>query len=280
MPELAEVETIVRALASGGRGGPSILGYTIKDASFYWERTLAAPAVEDFQKRISGQRVIGVTRRAKFVVVQLTDDFLIVHLRMSGDLRVEPQWIPEPPVLKPHDRMVLIFTNGGALVFNDPRKFGKAWLVQQTEDLLGGLGPEPFDETLTGSLFYRMLHARSRHLKPLLMDQHFLAGLGNIYTDESLFQARLHPLTPSNALSMEQSSQLLTAIRSVLVEGINRNGASIDWVYRGGDFQNTFKVYQRDGEPCYNCSTIIKRIIVGQRGTHFCPNCQAGSSKI
>ena len=119
-----------------------------------------------------------------------------------------------------------------------------------------------------------MLHRRSRQLKPLLMDQRFIAGLGNIYTDEALHLAKLHPLAVSDQLTREESARLLAAIREVLGEGIRRNGASIDWVYRGGDFQNYFSVYGRAGSPCPNCGTPIERLVVGQRGTHICPNCQ------
>ncbi|HEX9019391.1 MAG TPA: zinc finger domain-containing protein, partial [Anaerolineaceae bacterium] len=113
-----------------------------------------------------------------------------------------------------------------------------------------------------------------RQLKPLLLDQTFLAGLGNIYADEALFAARLHPLRNSSTLTQEEAGRLWTGIRAVLAEGIRRNGASIDWAYRGGDFQNHFMVYQRTGLPCYTCGSPVERITVGQRGTHFCPHCQ------
>jgi formamidopyrimidine-DNA glycosylase len=273
MPELAEVETIVRALVSGGRGGPSILGCTIDRAALYWERTLATDS-HGFVSRLEGQSLQSISRRGKFVVIELSHDFLIIHLRMSGDLRVEKHWNDGSSVLLTHDRMVLAFTNGTALVFNDPRKFGRAWLTEIPGDVIGSLGPEPLDQKLTAKIFYQMLHDRKRQLKSLLLDQHFLAGLGNIYTDESLFAAHLHPLAQSEEITMEQAENLLSGIRAVLEDGIKRNGASIDWVYRGGDFQNHFKVYQRTGQPCYDCGTLIERITVGQRGTHFCPSCQ------
>ena len=160
------------------------------------------------------------------------------------------------------------------LVFNDARKFGRVWLVHDVNRVLGDLGPEPLDERLSQDEFYAHLNATHRQLKPLLLDQTFLAGLGNIYVDEALNLAKLHPLTHSNALTKAQSARLLDCIRLVLQEGIRRNGASIDWVYRGGDFQNYFRVYQRTGQPCPECGTLIARILVGQRGTHFCPHCQ------
>jgi formamidopyrimidine-DNA glycosylase len=133
---------------------------------------------------------------------------------------------------------------------------------------------EPLSEEFSPEWFYSALHHRRRQLKPLLLDQSFLAGLGNIYTDEALHLAKLHPLSLSESLSKKQVNGLWHAIREVLEEGIRRNGASIDWVYRGGDFQNHFRVYGRTGEPCPVCKTPIQRITVGQRGTHFCPHCQ------
>jgi formamidopyrimidine-DNA glycosylase len=196
---------------------------------------------------------------------------------MSGDLRMEDATDErgDTKAFEKHDRLALNFTNGSRLVFNDTRKFGRVWLTADAEDVTGGLGPEPLDETFTTEQFHQMLISRGRQLKPLLMDQTFIAGLGNIYADEALHLAKLHPLTQSNGITPEQTGRLLEAIRAVLSEGIRRNGASIDWVYRGGDFQNHFRAYGRTGEPCPVCGTPIERLVVGQRGTHICPNCQA-----
>jgi formamidopyrimidine-DNA glycosylase len=148
------------------------------------------------------------------------------------------------------------------------------WLVDEVDRVVGMLGPEPLDESLTVEILFDRLHATRRQLKPLLLDQTFVAGLGNIYVDEALNLAKLHPLTPANCVNSAQAARLLESIRTVLRDGIARNGASIDWVYRGGEFQNYFRVYQRTGEPCPECGTPIARITVGQRGTHFCPLCQ------
>jgi formamidopyrimidine-DNA glycosylase len=274
MPELPEVETIVRSLSQGGRGGPSILGYKIEASFLYWQRTLAEPDEISFMERIQGQTIEDIGRRAKYIVFKLSHDTLIIHLRMSGDLRVEAGWENNKNKLLPHDRLVLSLSNHLALVFNDPRKFGKVWLTSNPERILSNLGPEPLGNELTSGHFYEMLQHRHRQLKPLLMNQQFLAGLGNIYADEALFKARLHPLSISDKINTQQAEVLLKAIRDVLNEGIKRNGASIDWVYRGGDFQNMFNVYQRDGQNCYFCGSIIQRAMIGQRSTHFCPNCQ------
>jgi len=273
MPELPEVETIVRALRSGGdapRGGMPLPGRTIARANLYWERTLAEPLPAAFAARIAGQRILEVGRRAKFIVLRLDHDSLLVHLRMSGDLRVEPQQAE----LQKHDRMSLDFIDGSRMAFNDARKFGRVWLVGDPEQVLGGLGPEPFDPSLSPDLFFERLQATRRQIKPLLLDQSFLAGMGNIYTDEALHLAKIHPLASSGSLTREQAGRLLEAIHAVLEEGIRRNGASIDWVYRGGDFQNNFRVYQRTGQACPVCGSPIQRMVVGQRGTHFCAYCQ------
>jgi len=265
MPELPEVETIARKLR------PELVGKTIAGADLLWPRTLATPAPQKFTEQIPGQEILSVGRRGKYFVIQLSDYHLFVHLRMSGDLYIkEVNAAPEK-----HDRLVLnLAPDGKYLVFNDTRKFGRVWLVQDPQEVVGGLGPEPLSDGFTAESLYEMLQSRHRLLKPLLLDQSFLAGMGNIYTDEALHKARLHPLAASDTVNREKAGALWEAIREVLQEGIRRNGASIDWVYRGGEFQNYFRVYDRKGQPCPVCGTIIERLVVGQRGTHICPNCQ------
>ena len=276
MPELPEVETIVRALNGGGREGPPVVGCVIARGQVLWERTLADTTPSEFLERLSGRSITGVYRRGKFICFDLQTQTLLIHLRMSGDLRVLTQNGADgnPRAFAPHDRLALDFTDGLRLVFNDPRKFGRAWLTADPGLVLANLGPEPLDTSLSAADFYTRLASRRRQLKPLLMDQSFLAGLGNIYTDEALHGARMHPLQLSDQLSQQEAGRLLEAIRSVLNEGIRRNGASIDWVYRGGSFQDQFQVYGRTGHACPDCGSIIERIVVGQRGTHFCPVCQ------
>jgi len=277
MPELPEVETIVRALRQGGREGPPLPGRKIQSASLMWERCLVEPSPAEFCQRLPGQTVKEIGRRGKIVILQLDRQALLFHLRMSGDLRVEPGQDGQGQPVEPrkHDRAVLVFEDGFHLAFNDPRKFGRIWLVSQPASVLQNLGPEPLDPRLSVEEFHQKLTAVHRQVKPLLLDQDFLAGLGNIYTDEALHAAKIHPRQPSDSLTVDQAGQLLLAIRQVLEEGISRNGASIDWVYRGGNFQNSFRVYQRTGQPCLVCGTPIARIVVGQRGTHFCPTCQS-----
>lgn len=275
MPELPEVETIRRFLRQGRPQQPAVLGREIARAQLLWPRTLAAPDGPEFQQRIRGQVVQEVSRRAKYLVLDLSTGHLLIHLRMSGDLRVEPASQP----FQPHDRFALEFVDGWRLSFNDTRKFGRVWLVDDTQTLLGQLGPEPLAEEFRLEEFQQRLARTQRALKPLLLDQHFIAGLGNIYTDEALHRAGLHPLMHAAQLSPDQVRRLYHAIRQVLRAGIEAQGASIDWVYRGGGFQNEFRVYQRSDQPCLECGTPIQRIVVGQRGTHFCPNCQPSGGR-
>jgi len=272
MPELPEVETIARKLR------PDLLGKTIKEADLRWPRTLAFPSPKKFKAQIKGQEIKEVRRRAKFFILHLSDFSLLIHLRMSGDLSIKDSKIgPEK-----HDRLILKLLSAQSashdstnnLVFNDTRKFGRVWLTADPEEVLGRLGPEPLSKRFTPGWLHAALHSKHRQLKPLLLDQTFLAGLGNIYADESLNLAKLSPLAASDSVTAQQAEALHAAIRSVLKEGIRRNGASFDWVYRGGEFQNYFRVYDRAGKPCPTCGTNIERIIVGQRSTHFCPNCQ------
>ncbi len=279
MPELPEVETIARGLASGA---DNLIGRRVVRAHVAWQRTVAKPepalseanGAAEFERRIVGQTVKAVGRRGKFVRIELDKDALLIHLRMSGDLLTG--YSDEP--LGSHSRLQIYFEDGLQLSFQDPRKFGRAWLVAEAAEVTGELGTEPLDSALTSSRFHKMLAARKRQLKPLLLDQTFLAGIGNIYADEALWEAKLHPLSLASRVSREKAGSLLRGIRKVLKAGIKRNGASIDWVYRGGEYQNHFKVYQRTGEPCPRCGAKIKRIVLGQRGTHFCPRCQRNRS--
>lgn len=280
MPELPEVETIVRSLRNPSQWSlvegqsfhdrPGVIHRQVKKVDLLWAKTLETPTPEEFQRRMVGQIIKDVARRGKFIVLTLTQDTLLLHLRMSGDLRVEEQ----TAVLQKHDRLVVNFVDGTRLVFNDMRKFGRAWLVADPQEVLGDLGPEPLDPRLSGTDLYPGWHKSGRAIKTLLLDQTLLAGVGNIYSDEGLFLAKIHPLTPGNVLTEGDCERLLTGIRKVLGEGIRRNGASIDWVYRGGDFQNHFKVYQRTGEACEVCGSTIERLVIGQRSSHYCPNCQ------
>jgi formamidopyrimidine-DNA glycosylase len=271
MPELPEVETVARELRDGsGARGPSVVGRRIERVTVRWPRHIARPAPRALQAQLRGQTIRDVRRRAKYLIFELERGVLLIHLKMSGDLQVVGADAPRDK----HAHTIFHFTDGFSLRFSDTRKFGKVFYVPRTEDVTGSLGPEPLERGFTAKKLAAMLAEKRRQLKPLLLDQTFIAGLGNIYTDEALHLAGLHPLRRSDALRPDEVRALWRGIRRALQAGLKHNGASIDWVYRGGGFQEHFRVYDRAGEPCERCGTPIRRIVVGQRGTYFCPNCQ------
>ncbi len=270
MPELPEVETIRRQLRSGSDAVPSLVGQRIEGVSLRWPRHIIEPSVSTFRKQIRGRSVQDVSRRGKFILIPLDERTLAIHLMMSGDLRMANSDRPRGKF----DHTVFKFESGWQLRFSDSRKFGRVFLMKDSDELLGKLGPEPLADNFTPPALAQILSEHRRALKPLLLDQSVIAGLGNIYTDEALHRAKLHPLRQSDSLNSEQVRALWQGIRDALQSGLHHNGASIDWVYRGGEFQNFFRAYGREGEPCPECGTKIVRTVVGQRGTHFCPTCQ------
>ncbi len=270
MPELPEVETVVRGLRA------PLDGRTITGLSVGWPGAFATPDAPQFADRIAGQPVRGLDRRGKFIVIALQPDTLTIHLRMTGRLYVVPddaedhadRWI----------RARFQLDNAHQLRVSDARKFGRCWLVDDPQTVLGARGPEPLADDFTFAEFRARVAARQRQLKPLLLDQHVIAGIGNIYADEALFRARLHPLQTAAALDDDALRELYDAIRAVLRDGIAREGASVNWYRKPdgsrGSAQHGLNVYGRAGEPCPRCGHPVERIVVGQRGTHLCPACQ------
>lgn len=269
MPELPEVETIARNLREGIHG-PPLKGQRIERVSLHWPRHIHTPSPSTFRRRIRNRIVRDIGRRGKFIHFELDRGHLIIHLRMSGDLSVVPQDTPRDS----HDHTIFFLENNFQLRFNDVRKFGRVYLVDNPQEIFGNLGPEPLGIDFTPQSLIQSLQQRKRQIKPLLLDQTFLAGLGNIYTDEALHIAGIHPRRRCDTLDRDEVQALWKGIRSVLKNGITHNGASIDWAYRRGDFQNHFRVYQRTGEACENCDSMIERTVIGQRSTYFCPRCQ------
>lgn len=276
MPELPEVETIVRRLRNGSEDFDPVPGNTIKDVEVFWKKIVAAPDVETFKKDLGSKKIVDVQRRGKFLHFPLDNGHYIAHLRMSGDMimekRVDENGKPLPK--KNHDQVYLDFDSPWRLVLYSVRKFSRVWYVTNPQSVFGNLGPEPLGNDMSADKLYKMLHEHSRQIKPLLMDQSFIAGLGNIYADEILFTARIHPLRISNTITRNEAKALFSAMQSVLNKAIEKLGSSLDWMYRGGEYQNHFKVHQREGEPCPGCSGKVKKITVGQRSTYFCPSCQ------
>ena len=272
MPELPEVETIVRSLRSGGMTGEPITDRQISSVDLFNSKTLVYEGTpEDCSRDLNGVKILGIGRRAKYIRIRTDGPWILIHLRMSGDLRCEPEDSGE---LRPHDRMVFHFSDGMRLVFNDVRKFGRIWVTGDPETVLDGLGVEPLGDDFSAEWLWKGLAGQGRMIKTILLDQSFIAGIGNIYADESLFDAGILPTRPGGSLTAAECGRLRDSIRTTLEHAIEKNGASFDWAYKGGHFQNEFKVYQRKGEPCPRCGTAIERITVGQRGTHFCPKCQ------
>lgn len=269
MPELPEVETVVRGL----RG--TVIGRTITDFRNTWPRHIAQPTPDELRRRIIGRTILDLQRRAKYLVFSLSaNETLLIHLKMTGHLSVVT---PDLPLSK-HDHTIFGLDNGRELRFRDPRKFGKVYLTQTPDEVLGRLGPEPLAGNFDATALAARLAGRRRALKPLLLEQTVLAGIGNIYADEALFQARLHPLRSADSLDAAEIARLHAAIQAVLELGIAREGASIDSYVKPdgekGDMQNAVLVFRRTDAPCCVCGAPIQRIVVGQRSTHFCPVCQ------
>ena len=280
MPELPEVETVARDLR------PRLVGATIVGARCSWARTLRTHDPLAFGEAVAGRTVLGVGRRAKQVVVDLSGDAaLTIHLKMTGQLFVVPADAPDDPYV----RLVLELADGREMRFRDIRKFGKVGLYGRdpvTGELVsevGGaavfaaIGPEPLADEFTVREFRRRLRRRKGRLKPLLLDQSFIAGVGNIYADESLWRSRLHPLRSASSLRPPDERRLYEAMRAVMFEAIERRGSSIDdYTAPDGDgsMQERLDIYQRTGEPCRRCGHPVKRIVVGARSTHFCSWCQ------
>lgn len=272
MPELPEVETVVRGLRE------PLVGRTIESMWHDWERSIGLPTPNEFAARVRGQRVKAVTRRAKYIVVELEHDLLVVHLRMTGRLYVTPNETEHRVDKWVHVKFGL--DQGLELRFSDARKFGKVYLTADLNEVIKNVGPEPLEDDFTLSVFEERLAGRSKVIKALLLDQSFIAGVGNIYADEALHRAGIHPQRQSDKLSATDKQRLRATIQAALRDGIRHEGASINWYRKPdgtpGDSQHHFYVYGREGELCRTCqSAHIVKIRVAQRGTHYCPNCQA-----
>ena len=255
MPELPEVETTVRALS------PHVTGRTILQVRFFTPRILRGKAEPD----LAGRTIVAVGRRGKYILLDLGGDVLSIHLGMTGKLLVNAP-------MEVHTR-ALFTLDGATMNFVDPRMFGR---VEWNSTRIAKLGPEPLDVAFDE--FASRLKARRTRIKALLLDQTFLSGVGNIYADEALHRARIHPRAIAARLAPGRARRLYKAIREVLAEAIASGGSSIsDYVDaegRKGWFQTQHRVYQRDGEKCLRCKGTIHRILVSQRGTHYCPGCQ------
>jgi len=274
MPELPEVQTIVDDLRAAG-----LEGRCFEAARVFWARTIAEPSVKAFCSRIKGQMITAIRRRGKFIVFALQNNaHLLMHLRMSGRLHLVA---PDQPRQK-HEHVLLTLSGTQQLRFHDTRKFGRLYLMPDAERILDRLGPEPLAKGFTSKKLTQLLKPRKRLLKPLLLDQAFIAGLGNIYVDEALWDSKIHPCRIAAALSDFEIQALHRAIPRVLKRGLKNLGTSLGTgktnfysvAKHQGRNSDQLNVFRRTGQPCPRCQTTIQRIIVGQRSTHICPRCQ------
>ena len=273
MPELPEVETIRRDLSK------ELKGRKILRLKFYDWAKMLKPDPDSVAKAIEGKKIKGFDRRAKLLLMHLDDHgtTIAIHLKLSGQLFVRKS--SDSPDRFTH--IVVELDKGEELRFNDLRKFGFMKVVKdkaELDSLLSEFGPEPFTREFTFEKFREMVTKSSRAVKTVIMDQTKIAGVGNIYADEVLWRAKIHPETPANGLSDKNLKELFDAILFVLKQGIEDRGTSVDQyldthAHKGGHAKN-LKVFRLNGEPCPRCGTIIKKIRVGGRGTHFCPSCQ------
>lgn len=270
MPELPEVETIVRGLEARLRGARI-------EAVEQRRRDLRFPMPERLASRLEGRVVTGFARRAKYVLAALDDGWtLLLHLGMSGRLLLDG------PPRGPHEHLTIGFDGGRLVRLVDPRRFGAVdlWPTARLGEhpLLRGLGVEPLGPEFGGPLLLDLLRGRRTPLKSALMDQRLVVGIGNIYANEALFRARLSPRRLALTVGPERAERLAHAVRAVLLEAIEKGGTSLrDYVQADGtlgSFQNDFRVYEREGEPCPGCGRPIRRIVLAGRATYFCGTCQ------
>lgn len=265
MPELPEVETIKRQLEKHIINKAIINVYIIKS------KVIKGISPAEFKKELIGKKIVKLDRRAKYLVFTLSSGkILLVHLGMSGALILGD-------IGQKYVKYIITFNDGQKLYYCDSRMFGKTRIVDDLS-IIGHLGPEPLETKYSAKEFYQLIHSRKTKIKNLIMDQKLLAGVGNIYACEALFDAKIDPRKPANKISYKKAALLLKAIREVLIKSIKKGGSSVDRYVNAsgekGQMQLHLKVYDREGEKCRRCSGKVKRIVVGQRGTYYCPGCQ------
>ena len=270
MPELPEVETTRRGLE------PHAHGQRITALRLY-ERRLRWPVALSLPRQLAGQRILATGRRAKYLLLSLESGTLIVHLGMSGNLRVLPADSPRMP----HDHFDLVLGSGIALRFNDPRRFGSLHFTRgdpARHRLLAHLAPEPFDRRFDAEYLWRVTRRRRVAIKQLLMNSRLVVGVGNIYASEALYRARIRPRRPARSLSRAECARLVKAVRAVLGQAIRAGGTTLrDYLRADGSpgyFRQRLYVYERAGRPCRRCGSGIRAITQGQRSSYYCPSCQ------
>jgi len=267
MPELPEVETTLRGVA------PHIVDQFIDQLRVH-NGSLRWPVTRGISELAKGQRVVAITRRAKYLLVELERGTMMIHLGMSGSLRLVDRAVPR----RKHDHIEMLMTNGVCLRYHDPRRFG-AWLWSDSGfSQLDHLGPEPLTDEFAGERLFHLSRKRKMAVKPFIMDNHIVVGVGNIYASEALFRSGIRPDRAAGRISLQRYQLLAGHIKEVLRSAIMQGGTTLrDFVNGNGEpgyFQQTLNVYGRGGEPCHNCAKHLKEIRLGQRSTVFCTACQ------
>lgn len=277
MPELPEVESVRQGLQQ------MIIGEKIGTVEVRWPNIIESPAVPDFKRRLEGQVFEKVARRGKFLLFYLSDDVLISHLRMEGKYQfVLPSYGEEDATENKHTHVIFHLESGYQLRYLDVRKFGRMSLVQKGQEFdhksLAKLGPEPVAEEFTLSAMQEFLTRRTKAIKGVLLDQEMVVGIGNIYADEILYQAQIHPEKSANTLTTAETEVLYHAIIDILAAAVKKGGTTIrsyeNAFGENGSYQEFLQAYGKDGLDCPRCATPIEKIKVAGRGTHFCPSCQ------
>jgi formamidopyrimidine-DNA glycosylase len=267
MPELPEVETIKNELA------PWVVGQSFTKVTIFDDKLVCGCSVGEVRRGLVGQKIESLKRRGKYLIFHLSNGrSLIIHLRMTGSLLLDPQEAGR------YVRAVFHLSNGHSFVFRDRRRLGKMWLTDDAESVVCKLGPEPLDSSFTPGVLKQRLSRHHIPVKAALLDQRIVAGIGNMYADEALLAARIHPLRKADELSSKEVQSLHNSIRKVLRAAIGSKGASVDTYVRPegelGTAHSDFRVAHRGGEPCPICGSTIERVAVQNRGTYFCPRCQ------
>ncbi len=270
MPELPEVEVTKLGIS------PHIINKTIGCVSIRHHQ-LRWPIPEDFSQCVTGQTILSVRRRAKYLLLQLNTGIILIHLGMSGSLR----FLTRLSVPEKHDHVDIVFTDGSLLRFRDPRRFGAVlWFsgIISQHPLLAKLGPEPLELEFTAQYLFDRLKNQKRAIKLAIMDNAVVVGVGNIYANEALFRVNILPDRAANQLSLVQCQNLVQQIKEILTQAIQMGGSTlrdfVDSEGNAGYFQQTYAVYGRQNQPCPECGTRIEMIKLGQRSSFFCPNCQ------
>ncbi len=270
MPELPEVEVTRRAIA------PHVENEIIENIQIH-EHRFRWPIIKELPDLINGQKVESLTRRGKYLIFKVAGGHILIHLGMSGSLRLSENRLPE----KKHDHVGISMSSGWTLWLNDPRRFGSVLWTKEpvlSHKLLSKLGPEPLTDDFTAETFYKASRNRKGPVKAFIMDSHIVVGVGNIYASESLFMARINPMTPANEVALEQYSKLVECVKLVLEKSIKSGGTTLKDFMSGegkpGYFQQSLSAYGREGANCVSCDDKIIKIVIGQRATFYCPSCQ------